>query len=212
MLLFCVRHGESVYNAQGRIQGHSDVPLSDLGRRQAGAVSEALRREAIEVIYSSPLRRALETAEPIARALKIPLRIEPRLIEIDVGVFQDRTAEELRVEKPEALARWRSGDPDYSIPGGESRRAVARRGEEAFRAIHQSGFGRVLITAHGGVIVATVKSLLGIPLEDPPYALENASITRLEWDESRQRPRLQAFNQTDHLQGIGRGTAGDLAV
>ncbi|KKK94352.1 hypothetical protein LCGC14_2683730, partial [marine sediment metagenome] len=68
MLLYCIRHGESTYNAEGRIQGQSDVPLSELGRRQGEAVAAALRAEPVEAIYSSPLRRAMQTAEPLADA------------------------------------------------------------------------------------------------------------------------------------------------
>src|SRR5271157_3918819 len=88
MLMFCIRHGESTYNAQGRVQGHLNIPLSELGRRQSAALAAVCKMFGAEAIFCSPLRRARETAEPIAAALALPIQEEPRLIEIKVGIFQ----------------------------------------------------------------------------------------------------------------------------
>ena len=77
MLMFCIRHGESTYNARGRIQGHLNIPLSDLGRRQSAALAEVCRELGAEAIFCSPLQRARETAEPIAAALALPIRRSP---------------------------------------------------------------------------------------------------------------------------------------
>lgn len=212
MILYCVRHGESDYNAQGRIQGQSDVPvLSELGQRQSEAVAAALAGLPIEAIYASPLRRAVQTAEAIARVLHVPIRTDPRLREIHVGVFQDRLRSDLEKNHAEALAEWLSGAPDFVIPGGESRSQLARRGREALEAILRAGLAQAVVVAHGGVLVSTIKSLLGIPLQDPPLALENGSITTLAADGDG-RVELLALNQVDHLAGAGRGGIGDLAV
>ncbi len=132
MFLYCVRHGESTYNAEGRLQGQSDVPrLSPLGRRQSEAAAAALAHLPIEAVYASPLRRAMETAEIIAGLLRLEIRPEPRLKEINVGLFQDKLRSELEGLCPRELDAWLSGDPDYAIPGGESRRQLAQRGREA---------------------------------------------------------------------------------
>ena len=212
MILYCVRHGESDYNVQGRLQGHSNLPaLSPLGRRQSEAVATALAGLPIDAVYASPLRRALQTAAIIADALGREVRTDPRLMEIDVGVFQDQLRSDLEKDHSETLRQWRSGDPDFVIPGGESRRQLARRGREAFEAIWRAGHRHALVVAHGGVLVTTIKSLLGIPLQDPPLALENGSITTLSGSDTG-HVELLAFNQVDHLAGIGRGGIGDLAV
>ena len=90
MIVHCVRHGESEFNSEGRVQGHLDVPLSALGRRQAAAVATALAAETSEIIFASPLRRARETAEIIARQLGLLIETDPRLKEINVGIFQGK--------------------------------------------------------------------------------------------------------------------------
>jgi 2,3-bisphosphoglycerate-dependent phosphoglycerate mutase len=212
MIVYCIRHGETVYNAEGRLQGHSDLPvLSPLGRRQSEATARALIGRPIEALYASPLRRAYETAEILAKALRLEIRTDPRLKEINVGLFQDQLRADLEKHQADALRQWLSGDPDYVIPGGESRHQLARRGQEAFEAIFRSGHGQVLVVAHGGVLVSTIKSLLGIPLQDPPLALENCSITTL-CRTADGHVDLVALNQIEHLAGTGRGGIGDLAV
>jgi len=212
MIVYCVRHGESTYNAQGRLQGQSDRPvLSALGRQQSEATARALLGKPIEALFASPLRRAYETAEIIAARLKLEVRTDPRLKEINVGIFQDQLRSDLEKHHPEALREWLSGRPDYAIPGGESRAQLARRGREAFEEIFGLGFEQVVVVAHGGLLVSTIKSLLNIPLENPPLALENCSITTLSRDGDG-RVELLGLNQTDHLAEVGRGGPGDLVV
>ncbi len=211
MLLYFVRHCESVWNAEGRVQGHSDVRLSDLGRRQSEAVAEALVSRPIETVWSSPLRRAMETAEPIARRLGLPVQIDPRLKEINAGVFQDKRGADLVVLYPGAYERWLSGDADFRIPGGESRRELAERARAAVDSIRATGREQVAIIAHGGVIVSAVKSLLGVPLSEPPLAVANGSITTIVWPDNGP-VRVLALDQVGHLAAVGQGTRGDLPI
>ncbi len=212
MFLYCIRHGESTYNVEGRLQGQSDLPrLSPLGVRQSEAVAAALRSLPIDAIYASPLRRAMETAAVIAGVLRLEIRPEPRLKEIDVGIFRDKLRSELEVLYPDELAKWISGDPDYAIPGGESRRQLAQRGREALQSIALADHRHAVVVAHGGVLVAGVKALLGIPLQEPPLALQNGSITTLLFD-AEGRADVVALDQVDHLAEVGRGGIGDLTV
>jgi probable phosphoglycerate mutase len=208
MLFYCIRHGESTYNASGRIQGQSDVPLSELGRRQSEAVAAALGPLPIEALYSSPLRRAMETAQPVAEALGLPIQTDPRLMEIHAGVFEDQLRNELDRLFPEALARWRSGDPDFAIPGGESRRKLMERGREAFEAILQAGRRQVAVVSHGGLIAAAIKSLLEIPAGRHPFNFYNGSISQLAVDGAK--VKLLTLNQTDHLRDLATAAIGDL--
>jgi probable phosphoglycerate mutase len=200
MLLYLVRHGQSLFNAERRIQGQFDVHLSPFGLRQSAALAAAFRSLPIEAIYASPLTRAMQTAEPIADALHLPITTDDRLKEINAGVFQGVLWSEIEEHSPDLAVRWREQDPDFEIPGGESRRALAERGRAAFDAIHATGHRQAIIVAHGGVLAGALKSLLGIPMELNPFSFYNASISRLGWD---RRIKLLTFNQLDHLAAAG---------
>ncbi|MBI1900930.1 MAG: histidine phosphatase family protein [Planctomycetia bacterium] len=203
MILYCIRHGESTYNSQGRVQGQADPPLSDLGRAQARALAAALAEQAVEAVFASPLKRAFETAEIVAGALGVLLSADDRLKEIDVGVFQGKTWEEIEADTPEAAAGWQSHDPDFVIPGGESRRQLMERAAAAFRAIRETGYARVAVIAHGGTISAALKVLLEIPARRNPFSLVNAAISKLEWPEGREdRVKLLSLNDVEHLRSV----------
>jgi len=219
MLIYCVRHGESVYNAEGRIQGQSDVPLSELGLSQSRAVARALAGLPIAAVYSSPLRRALQTAEPLAASLGVSVETDPRLMEIHAGVFQDQLRSQLPELFPEEYARWLAGEPDFTIPGGECRRDLMRRGREVFETIAQSGHEQVAVVTHGGLLAGALKALLGIPAERHPFVFQNGSITRLELadgmadelaDGRAEPARLLSLNESEHLRGLEPADCGDL--
>lgn len=209
MLLYCLRHGQSQFNAEGRIQGQQDAALSELGIKQAEALVTALAGQGIEAIYSSPLARALGTAEPIGRALRLPIRTDPRLMEIRAGVFENHLRSDLDRLFPEEYARWRSGDPDYAMPGGESRHDLMRRGAAALADIAAAGYERAAVVTHGGLLVAAFKALLGVPAGRHPFELENGSLSVLRLGEGE--PKLLALNLVDHLRDVGLAGGGDLA-
>ena len=214
MLLYLIRHGESSYNSEGRIQGQSDTPLSELGRRQGLAVAAAFGAQAatqrIGALFASPLSRALDTARPLADALDLPIQTDDRLKEIHAGVFQGLIWPEIHERYPEAGVAWQSQDPDVRIPGGESRRELMARGRAALEAVRETGVDRAVVVAHGGILSAALKSLLGIPAERNPFMLYNGSISLIEW---RQQFKLVTLNQMDHLTAGGvdlRTRTGDL--
>ena len=212
MILYCVRHGESTFNVEGRLQGQSDEPrLSPLGLKHAAALASTLSSLPIDAVYSSPLTRAMETARPLAAALKLSLFTDDRLKEINIGIFQGTLAAELSDNFPEGAARWRTQDPDYRIPGGESRRDLMVRAEAAFRDIRATDHRQVVVVAHGGVLAAAFKALLGVPAERNPFMLYNGSISMLDWTT---QVKLMTLNQIDHLRAAGCALAtrtGDLA-
>jgi len=209
MRQYLVRHGESVSNVESRVQGQADVALSAVGRRQAAALASwagSLPQDVrIDEIWSSPLVRARETAAAIANSIGLPLYIEERLAELHAGVFQGHLWAELEVTFPAEVARWRSGDADYAIPGGESRAMLAARGRAALESLAGRPARHMIVVAHGGVLTAALGSLLGRthPLlaqaAERPFtklpALANASLTLLDWP----GPELVAFNETGHL-------------
>ena len=208
MLLYCIRHGQTTYNVSGQVQGQVDVPLSDLGLMQAEALADALGWLPIDAIYSSPLRRAVQGAEPLAGRLGLPIRTDPRLMGVNAGVFQGQPRDDLERLYPEELARWRSGDLDFRIPGGESRRDLMRRGVAAFQDIAQAGHEQAVVVTHGALLVSTIKALFCIPPHLHPFALENASISQLLLEAGQ--CRILSLNDVAHLRGVGLSGGGDL--
>jgi probable phosphoglycerate mutase len=201
MLIYLVRHGESTYNVEGRLQGQSDAPeLSPLGWQHAEAVAATLGAHSIEAVYSSPLRRAIQTARRVGEVAKLPVVADDRLKEINIGIFEGSLAAEIADHFPRETASWRSQDPDFRIPGGESRRELMQRAESALRAVREAAFGRVAVIAHGGVLAAAIKALLGVPAERNPFMLYNGSISQLDWSN---QVKLLTLNQTDHLRLAG---------
>lgn len=211
MLFFCIRHAESVYNADGRIQGQADPPLSAEGVKQAQALADFLQAASFDAIYTSPLQRSANTARPAARALNLELLTDERLMELHVGVFQHKTWPEVEVEFPEAARGWKSRDPDYCIPGGESRRMLMARAKAVFDDIRETGAERVIVVAHGGTLTAAFKALLAIPAERNPYSLLNCSISQLHWPGNGDEIKLLTLNEVEHLRLAGAQTRrGDL--
>lgn len=210
MILYCVRHGESQFNAQGRIQGQTDTPLSPLGVRQSEALARELAGYPVQAVYSSPLRRALETAQPIAAALGQEVRTDARLMEINAGIFQGLDWSQIEQQYPDEARRWKSFDPDFVIPGGESRRSLMQRGRQALEAIREAGWSQAVVVAHGGLLAAAIKALLDIPAQRNPISLFNGSISVLRWSSE---VKLVVLNRIDHLRDVEGGAGpntGDL--
>ncbi|HQR04920.1 MAG: histidine phosphatase family protein [Proteobacteria bacterium] len=180
---FCiVRHGETAWNAARRMQGHLDIPLNATGHAQARAVARHLAGEAFDAVLSSDLARAMATATPVARALGIEARPEPRLRERHYGVMQGLTHDEVMMHFPADGPRIRMRDPAYDFRGGETLPDFAGRitavVDEAARA-HPGG--RVLLVCHGGVLDVFYRKALGRGLSGPrDFPIPNAGINRLE--------------------------------
>lgn len=206
MILYCVRHGETTFNSEGRIQGQLDTQLSELGQRQCLAITAAVRDLPIKAVYSSPSRRAYDSAVRLADALNLPVQSDDRLMEINAGIFQGRTWAEIDQQFPEEGRRWRSHDPDFRIPQGESRRDLMLRAKQVFHAIRETGFEQVIVVSHGGLLSAAFKALLEIPAERNPFSLLNGSISRLGWAGD---VKLLSLNQVHHLHDA-QGSGGDL--
>ena len=187
-----VRHGVTDWKRARRFQGHIDIPLNDEGRRQAElsarCLAASVERERIAAVHVSDLTRAVQTAEPIARALGLPLRHDPSLRERHYGSFEGRTHEEIDRDEPEAWRRWRARDPDFALPGGgESLRSFHARVEAALRVLVARYPSRTVVAvAHGGVLDCAYRIAADLPLDAPrSHALLNASLNRIVFDGSR---------------------------
>lgn len=180
MELWLVRHGESAWNRVRRFQGESDPGLSPEGVAQAEALAARLAgRGGPRVIYASPLRRARETAEVVARRLGVGVRVEPDLREIGLGAWEGMPVEEVVREYGDAYQRWLTAPLDHSPPGGEPLPALQARAVAALGAIAAAHpGGEVLVVTHGGVIAAYLCHLLGLSLNAIwRFRVQNASLS-----------------------------------
>lgn len=197
-----IRHGETSWNANGRWQGHAPVPLNDVGREQARRLALHLAPIAADItaVYSSDLPRARETAQIIARTLEltVPLELDRRLREADLGEWQGMTNQDIEAWDYE---RWQEIvlDPSLPRPGGESPLQVITRATAALNEyVERHPGGHLLVVSHGGTIRHVLR---GLDLIDIPVAkISNTSATTLFHDrDAHPHWRLQALTQAPHL-------------
>ena len=198
---FClVRHGETEWNAVGRIQGTTDIDLNDRGRWQASMVAQALADAGITAIYSSDLKRAANTAKIIAEQLALEPRPVPQLRERNYGLFEGMSYEEARRLHPEAYACYERRDRYYNYESGESLENVQARAAGVMENLLAAHRGEtVAIVLHGGVMDAIYRFATGLALEDKRYfAIPNAGLNWLVHD--GQGWRVESWADTQHLE------------
>ncbi len=209
-----IRHGETVWNAEMRMQGQLDTALSERGRWQARRMAEALAGDGIEAIFASDLARAFDTAQALADVTGLSIATDTGLRERSFGVFQGFTYAEIDARWPAEAARWRRHDPDFGPDDGETLHGFSARAVAACTRIAASQAGRAIaIVTHGGVLDCLYRAASGIAL-DAPRSLElgNAAINRLLYT-----PRgftLVGWSDTAHLDGatLDDGSEGDAAA
>ncbi len=159
--ILLARHGETDWNRENRFQGHADPPLNEVGRAQAAGLAATLAREPIAAVYSSPLRRALETAETIAAGRQLaPITLDA-LREVDVGSWQALTRTEVEARFPEQFHRWLDHGPGWE--DGETYDQMSERVLAALRELaHRHPHERILVVTHGGPIRAALARVEGI--------------------------------------------------
>jgi len=194
-----VRHGETQWNVERRVQGSGDSPLTAAGLAQAEAIGRRLARERFDALVSSDLGRAVQTAERIAAHCGLAIRTDPRLRERNFGAGEGMTYEEIDRAFPDAFSRDRQSDPDVVIPGGESRRQFHERVRAAFEALAREHDGRrVAVIAHGGVLASLYRIVHGIPVAHAHrVAISNAAYNAVAFDADAWT--LEAWDDTDHL-------------
>jgi broad specificity phosphatase PhoE len=194
-----VRHGESTWNREHRIQGQLDPPLSEHGRDQAELLARRLAPAKPEAIYASDLRRALETAEPIGAATRVEVQPLAELREIFLGEWEGLHTTELAERFPEAWAGWTS-EPNWDVvPGGEGAAAFeARVGAVLDGLLERHPHGNAIVVTHGGVIQIALHRIVGKPSRGLfPFRISNASITLIEKRENRLI--IAGVNDVGHL-------------
>ena len=207
--LLIARHGETEWNAVGRIQGHTDIGLSSIGAAQARSLGERLSGLSIDAAYSSDLKRTSETAKLALRERGTVLIETPLLREYHKGEFEGMTLSEIKSQFPDEYPKYLEKNLDYAPKGGESTRAVSARMAQIIGEIKSKHLDQtVLIVSHGGVLRAAMVSLLGMPLEGNwSFVFGNCGLTII--DTFADNAVLRQFNDTSHLNGpVHHGMAG----
>ena len=195
-----VRHGETDWNLERRLQGQLDTDLNAEGRAQAKATAQGLEQHGFAAIYSSDLRRTMQTATVLAERLALDVRPEAGLRERNYGVFQGRTATELARDYPDAHARFLARNPDYDFGHGESLRNFAVRVSETIERIASRHAGQtLLLVTHGGVLDIVYRRITGRDLSGPrDFPVPNAALNWIEI--SHEDWGLLAWADRSHLE------------
>jgi len=194
-----LRHGDTPLSREKRFSGVGDARLNKTGAAQARAVARRLRTRGIGAVVSSPLRRALQTAEVAAAALDLPMLVDKDLRETDFGAWEGLTFAEALARWPDLVAAWLA-DPSVAPPGGESFADTALRVQHARdRLLARRPGGTILVVSH----VTPIKTLVRLALQAPPSALhrmhlDSACLSELDWYQDGPAV-LRAFNDTHHL-------------
>ena len=194
-----VRHGETAWNREKRMQGATDTQLSDVGRAQAQALGRRLAGHGFGALYSSDLSRARDTARAIATHTGRAVVTDPRLQERRFGIFEGLTTEEIKSRYPREHALFASGDPDYEVPGGESARGFTQRCIGCLSEIagrHRGG--EVVVVTHGLVLDSLYRAAHGLDHGAPrPVPLINASLNLFGYGNGAWR--LVLWGDVSHL-------------
>jgi len=199
--LILVRHGQTDWNVNGRYMGWMDEALNEEGLRQAERVAQRLERWPISAVVSSPLKRAVRTAEIVARPHSVAVQTIEGLGEMRLGGWEGMFAGDIAAKYSELWQTWRTNPGDFQMPGGESLGEVRGRAVRAFgRIMDSSEGGMTVAVTHDAVVRVLVAHCLGV-VEDIYRRLEvgNASITVIERDGVK--IRLRVLNDTGHLEG-----------
>jgi 2,3-bisphosphoglycerate-dependent phosphoglycerate mutase len=194
-----IRHGETAWNVDTRIQGQLDISLNEKGRWQADQTGAALASERIDAIVSSDLSRAYETALAIAKPHGMTVQVDQGLREREFGFFQGKTFAEIEAQHPQEALLWRKRVPDFAPQGGESLINFRERVAQCLHRLAAQFSGQhLVIVSHGGVMDILYREATGLDLDAPrSWQLGNASINRVLWN--CEHLSLVGWSDTSHL-------------
>ena len=199
-LFYFIRHGETEWNAEGRLCGRTDVPLSDAGRRQAQLLAQRLKPIPFEALYSSPLRRALETASIVGRTIGREPVADPRLVELSYGAWEGRTYEESKRANPDVYRAWELDPGSVGPPGGESGEQLIERVKPFLADVAQRHpSGNVAVVCHRTVCRLLACHIMGVPLKEyrRRVPMDNAALNIFETRKGKWH--VAAVNDSSHL-------------
>ena len=197
--IYLLRHGETHWNLSGKVQGTEDILLTDMGKKQAYRLSKSIKNEKIDHIYSSDLNRAITTASIIGNELNIKVNVHRDLREINFGVWQGLTLDEIKKKYKNEHTIWRTYPHNLILTGSETLLEVKERTLKhlnKLRKLHADE--NVLLVAHGTSIKVLILAILEIELSNyNKFSIENTGLTIIEFREHC--PVLIKFNDTSHL-------------
>ncbi len=207
MDILLIRHGETAWNRERRMQGHIDTPLNDEGLRQAQALGAALANDKPDAIYASDLLRARRTAQAVADAHRMTVELDPALRERCFGAFEGLLYEEITARYPQAFAAWQARDLHVRFPAGE-------RDAETLQEFHHRSVaaleriarrhptGRIVVVTHGGVLDCVYRAATGMPVTaSRDFETINAALNHLQWD--GERFLIRQWADVSHLESAG---------
>lgn len=197
--IYLVRHGQTLWNHAARYQGHTDIELSETGRKQAYTLAQRLAREKIDAVYASDLKRALETANILAAPHNLPVKTLSELREINFGVWEGLTFDEIKNKYQELAERWHISPATVKIPGGETFGEVKERAYKVILKLAQRHDpGAIIVVTHGGTIRTIICALLGIDLNNAfRIRQDNGSLNIIEFYDNY--GILCLLNDTTHI-------------
>ena len=201
--VFLLRHGQTAWNAEQRLQGQLDVELDPVGQRQAAQLAQALADEDLAAIYSSDLQRAYSTALALARVVNLPVTQDAALRERGFGHLEGLTYAEVEELWPDDALRWRRREPDFGPGGGEPLRVFYERSVAAVTRLSLPHAGQAIaVVAHGGVLDCLYRAASGIELCAPrTWQLANATVNRLLF--TGERFVVVGWDDRAHLEAPG---------
>lgn len=201
MKIYLIRHGQTDWNAEGKIQGSTDIALNEAGRRQAACLAKGMERRPVAQIFSSPLKRALETAQAIGRCQKVTVETVEELKEVNFGVWEGLTMKEIENRYPKENRQWLENPTSITPAKGETKDELKKRSAQAVRQILAHGKGDIAVVVHGAIMAYLTEYLMRNDPDHKAIIVENASITTLEYDSASQQVILIEENDVSHLRG-----------
>ena len=199
MKLYIIRHGQTDWNIAKKIQGRQDIPLNERGHFQAQCLGKAMENRPITAVFSSPQIRAMETAIAVASPAGVPVIPVRDLMEINYGVWEGKTEEELLRDDRALYEAWWSHPAETAPPEGESINQVNERCRQAWKEIKPQLTGDAAIVAHGGLLAHFMEHLFGSESIAASTVAHNASITTIEYEPETERFVLVEFDDYKHL-------------
>lgn len=199
MKIYLIRHGQTSWNVEGKIQGITDIALNDTGREQAACLVKGMKNRPVVQIFSSPLMRAVETAEAIGRSQGVAVERLDDLREVAFGDWEGMTWADIRQQYPKEYERWCINPVDVAPPGGELQADIRRRCKRVMDGILGQAYGDLAIVAHGAILAYLVEYLMkDDPLEEE-IIVKNASITTVEYQAITRDLAMVQMNDVAHL-------------
>ena len=203
MKIYLIRHGQTDWNLEGKIQGRHDVSLNETGSKQAELLAMGMDKRPVVQIFSSRQKRALETVQAVGRRQHVAVTVIDGLEEVEFGEWEGKTWDEISREYPEEFKVWCTEPAEIVPPGGESRPQIYRRIGNALKEILRRSRGDIAIVSHGAALAYMVSIMLEKELGDhDEIIVKNASISTVEYDRETGKFHMAEANDVSHLKAL----------